>query len=169
MNSLQAGIFIKRLVAFALLWWLLTGGDLSNWPLGALVVVVSALISTAMAPPGAWSLIGLAGFVPFFLWHSLKGGFDVALRTFRRSLPLNPQVVTYPVGLPLEQARLFFANTINLLPGTLCTEYDDDQLHVHVLDGQGNFRHELEALERRVALLYKLSLSSNRGEPNARL
>lgn len=158
---------VKRLIVFSLLWWLLTGGSLENWPLGVLIITLSAWLSWRYVPAPAWSLTGLLRFLPFFLWHSMKGGLDVAARTFRRSMPLDPIVVTYPLRLPLEPAGLFFAGTVNLLPGTLCAELEDKQLTVHILDGGSLFHEELAGLERRVAGLFNVSLSSNSGEQHA--
>jgi multicomponent Na+:H+ antiporter subunit E len=154
----------KRLVIFSLLWWLLTGGNLNNWPVGVFFILISTLMSSAATPSASWSAIGFIGFVPFFLWHSLKGGLDVAARTFNRSLPLNPSVLSYRLRLPLEPARLFFANTINLLPGTLCADLDDHELTVHVLDTNSYFRRELESLEDKVAKLFRVSMPSQSGE-----
>ena len=50
------------------------------------------------------------------------------------------------------------ANVASLLPGTLIAGLDGDRLEVHVLDQRGDFRRELEALERRVADLFGASL-----------
>jgi multicomponent Na+:H+ antiporter subunit E len=166
-NVSQLSVLIKRLVTFAFLWWVLTGGSIENWPLAILIIVTSAAISAALAPAASWSIRGLAAFLPFFLWYSVKGGIDVALRTFRRTLPINPEMVSYPLRLRREPACLFFANTINLLPGTLCAEIQGDELIVHLLDNGGGFERELKALEHKVARLYKIPLMSDSGEQHA--
>jgi multicomponent Na+:H+ antiporter subunit E len=56
-----------------------------------------------------------------------------------------------PAGGP---ARVFFANCLNLLPGTLTASWEDDVLQVHVLTEGPQVMAELRNLERQVALLF---------------
>jgi multicomponent Na+:H+ antiporter subunit E len=149
-----------RLVGFALLWWILTGGVHSSWIVGVPVVIgatVASLMLTPTPPPG-WNWIAIARFLPFFLWQSLKGGADVARRALHPALPLSPFVLDYPTRLPLGQGRVFLANTISLLPGTLSAELRDDQLVVHGLDESLPVHDDLVALETRIAELFGIKL-----------
>jgi multicomponent Na+:H+ antiporter subunit E len=98
--------------------------------------------------------------VPFFICRSFVGGIDVARRALQRSLPLYPTLLEYPWHLPPGPVRIFFANTTNLLPGTLSAELHDDRLVLHVLDMHQPIAEELHALESRVAALFGLHLSS---------
>ena len=151
------GFFFRTLV-FALLWWILTQGAVNSWLVGAPVVVLAVLASGWLLPTISWSLPGIVGFVPFFLWRSLYGGVDVARRALHPKLPISPVLFDYRWRLPPGLPRVFMANTVSLLPGTLSAELDKEHLRVHVLDQGGDFITELSAIEERVASLFGLSL-----------
>ncbi len=97
------------------------------------------------------SLIGLIRFVPYFLWESLRGGTDVALRTLAPRVRVRPGFCRYRTGLHASSARTFFAYCVSLLPGTLAADLRDEWLEIHVLDTESNFLSELARLERVVA------------------
>ena len=150
--------FVFRTVVFALLWWILTAGAMSSWLVGAPVVLCAVFASGALLPGVSWSLSGIIRFVPFFLWRSLYGGVDVARRALHPRLPISPGLLDYRWRLPPGLPRVFMANTVSLLPGTLSAELDDAYLRVHVLDETGAFAAELQVVEARVAQLFGLSL-----------
>ena len=158
-----AGIGV-RTVLFALLWWILTEGAMNSWLVGAPVVVFAALASGALLPGISWSLPGIVRFVPFFLWRSLYGGVDVARRALHPRLPISPELFDYRWRLPPGLPRVFMANTVSLLPGTLSAELDEEYLRVHVLDQTGAFASGLPVVEARVARLFGLSLVGAGGE-----
>ena len=146
-----------RTVLFALMWWILTEGAMSSWLVGVPVVALAVLASGALLPVTAWSLPGIARFVPFFLWHSLRAGADVARRALHPRLPISPGLFDHRWRLPPGLPRVFMANTVSLLPGTLSAELNDQYLRVHVLDRTGTFASELTVIEARVAALFGLS------------
>lgn len=160
-RSLPLRLLVIRAALFALLWWLLTEGQTDSWFFGIPVVILATVFSTVLAPPIPRSIIGLLQFVPFFLSQSLRGGVDVAWRALHPSLPIAPILVDYPLRLPDEQARVFLANTVSLLPGTLSVRLESNNLQLHVLDGNSDYRTELETLERLVAALFMLSLKDD--------
>lgn len=148
-----------RTVLFALLWWILTEGATNSWLVGVPVVLLAVLASEVLLLPGvSWSLPGAVRFVPFFLWHSLHGGVDVARRALHPRLPISPELYDYRWRLPPGLPRVFMANTVSLLPGTLSAELDEEHLRVHVLDQTGAFASGLAVIEVRVARLFGLSL-----------
>ena len=153
-----------RAVLFALLWWILTDGAMGSWLVGVPVVLFATLVSVVLLPPFSWSLTGIARFVPFFLWHSLRGGVDVARRALHPRLPISPGLFDYRFRLPPGLPRVFMANTVSLLPGTLSAELDEEHLRVHVLDETRAFAEELKVLETQVAGVFGLVLAGNRGE-----
>lgn len=142
-----------RLLLFAVLWAILTGGRADALPLGALAVPLATLASLRLLPPSPWSLRGWLRFLPYFLGESLRGGIDVAVRAFHPRRPLAPALLDYPLQLPPGPARVVMADAVSLLPGTLCAELDGAVLRVHVLDHRRRPREQLAALEARVAAL----------------
>lgn len=156
--------FIKRVLLFALIWWLLIEGQSDAWGIGAWLVLAGAVLSLSMAPPVDWSLLGVLRFIPFFIRYSLVGGVDVAKRAFTPHMGLQPAIIEYPLALVLPQSRLFMVGVISLLPGTLSAEVQGDKLWVHVLDQRNDIQGELELLERRVASLFRHGHSVDKDE-----
>jgi len=92
--------FCFRTALFALLWWILTEGAVYSWLVGAPVVVFAVLVSGVLLPGTSWSLPGILRFIPFFLWHSLRGGVDVAGRALHPRLPISPGLLEHKWRLP---------------------------------------------------------------------
>lgn len=151
---------LRRLAFFAVLWWLLNGGDPRSWVVGGPVVLAATALSLRLRPEQSWRW-RLAGVPPMawcFLRESVLGGFDVACRALARSLPLNPGLLRFNTHLPAGSARLFFAGLINLLPGTLVLGIEEDELQVHALDAGPGVEVKLRELEERVAALFGIEL-----------
>ncbi|ABV36001.1 cation antiporter [Shewanella sediminis HAW-EB3] len=153
-----------RAAAFTFMWWMLTAGSVNSWLVGAPVVLVATLISMVLVPPFSCSVVGSVRFVPFFIWHSLRGGADVAWRAFHPQMPIAPGLVDFPLRLPPGMCRVFMVNTVSLLPGTLSVELGANCLKVHVLDIRKNVLSELATLEQIVAKMFKISLQDAKGD-----
>jgi multicomponent Na+:H+ antiporter subunit E len=149
-----------RLALFALLWWVLTEGQPDSWPLGGLFVLLATALSLALSRPVPWSVVGFVRFVPFFLWWSLRGGIDVAWRACAPSLPIAPGILTYRLRLPPGRARVFMTGVISLLPGTLSAEIVRNDITIHILDRRASNAADLAALETKVAVLFRVRLST---------
>jgi multicomponent Na+:H+ antiporter subunit E len=149
---------ILRAILFALIWWILTDGAVNSWWVGIPVVLLATWVSILLLPAASFSLIGMIRFVPFFLWQSLRGGIDVAKRALHPKLPISPVFITHRWQLPLNRSRIFMANTVSLLPGTLSTKLDETHLYVHVLDKNSSFHKELDRVEKRVADVFGIVL-----------
>ncbi len=147
-----------RVLLFATIWWILTNGVMESWWVGVPVVLLATSVSVVLLPPGSWSFMGIIRFIPFFLWRSLYGGADVAVRAMHPHLPIAPGKYTYPWRLPPGISRVFMANTVSLLPGTLSTELNNDCLLVHILDLTGRYSFELRRIEEHVADVFNLCL-----------
>ena len=112
------------------------------------------LLSLRLSPPGARSLspTWLAGFVAFFLWHSLQGGVQVAALALEpRALPELSEV---PLVVPPGAPRVLMTTAIGPLPGTLGVCLEGERLRLHVLDRRLPAVAEAEALQRRIACLF---------------
>jgi multicomponent Na+:H+ antiporter subunit E len=156
---------VLRLVFFAALWIVLTRGAWSSWVFGVPAILTAALLSLGLRSgiPWRWRFMGALYFLPYFLWHSLRGGIDVSRRALSPRRPLDPALVFHRLQLPPGPARVFLANTINLLPGTLSAELTEDWLTVHMLDARLTNVMELQRVEEHVAALFGLSLAPDGG------
>ncbi len=151
---------LLRLPLFALLWWILIEGKLAGWWYGIPVILMAVLVSLLLLPTPRQSRPWwqTARFVGFFLWESLRGGIDVALRAINPRRPLNPDLIDYPLRLPEGNARIVLMNTISLLPGTLSANLHDDCLQVHTLDDNPQMMQSLEQVETLVAQLFGIDI-----------
>lgn len=136
----------------AALWALLAEGR--GWVLGVpLVLLATALALWLDAAPLRLHLPSLPGFVAFFCWHMLLGGWDVARRALHPRLPLAPAWRDYPLACGVPRVRLLLSALVGLLPGTLASQVEGDCLRVHVLDHEQPWQATVAELERRLARL----------------
>jgi len=157
--SIYLRTWLLRVVFFAFIWWILTDGAMDSWPIGVPTVLLAALVSVMLMPLLSWSLRGVVLFIPYFLWYSIRGGVDVARRALHPRLPISPGLFDYRFRLPPGLPRIFMANTVSLLPGTLSVELSEEILHVHVLDETNAINEELNRLENRLADIFGLELT----------
>lgn len=150
-------LLLRRSLELAAIWLILTGGRADGWLPGVVVVIPAAVASLLLPATHAWSwrLAGLCRFLPFFLRRSLLAGLDVARRALAPDPKLRPGLHRYYWRLPPGPARLFFANTVSLLPGTLSIGLDREKLLIHTLDGNRELDKELSILEEMVNRLFR--------------
>lgn len=150
------GAALWRCVGFALVWLVLVGPNLASWIVGGPAVVAATLVSLRLSEPRvrSVSLHGLARFIPFFLWESLRGGIDVAARVLLPRLRVQPGITTYRMRLRGASARLVFLDSVSLLPGTLSADLNGERLWIHALDITADVDKGLMTLEERVADLF---------------
>jgi multicomponent Na+:H+ antiporter subunit E len=142
-----------RASGFAVLWAILSGGE--GWSIGVPAIFIATAASPLLTPASRWSLPGLARFIPYFFWNSLRGGIDVAARALNPGLPIDPAVLRYEMRLDSTVARVLMADTVTLLPGTLSADLQGNVLLVHVLNRSGPVMDMLGTLEQRVGDLVR--------------
>ena len=144
------------------IWFVLVDGDMGSWPIGipAVVLAVAVSVLTLTQAPNRWHLRGWLSFLPYFIGKSIFGAIDVARRAYQPRIDLTPTFHTYPVRLSTESARLFFADAVSLLPGTLSAELNEKHLLVHALDSSLPVQRDLMVLEEKVARLFVQPVSA---------
>ncbi len=157
--------FLVRWIVIAAVWWIISEGDGSSLWLGALVALAAAALSMSLRPDGIPGLspLGALRFAGYFLVNSVLGGVDVAMRALKPSMPIDPRFVSYPLRLTDVSARVLFANTLSLLPGTLSAQLSGDTLVVHALDCSGDVIGEIAQVEERVAGVFGIALAEASG------
>jgi multicomponent Na+:H+ antiporter subunit E len=155
-RRLRAGIATGAVLAG--IWWLLNPGDHASWLVGGPTVALGAVLAALLPRPAAHqlSVFGAIRFAAFFLWQSVLGAVDVALRALDPRLPIDPGLRRVEIDLPPGPPMTLFANTVTLLPGTLTAEIDGNRLIVHALDQAADPEAELNCLARRVRDLFGL-------------
>lgn len=152
-----------RVLLFLFIWWVLTDGDVSSLWIGLPAVILSTIVSIKLLPPVPIVFIRLLAFIPLFLAYSFKGALDVALRVFHPRLPISPDMVKYSLNLPHGLPRVFMVNLVNLIPGTLTVQLEENVLTIHIMDIRDDFKTELIALEKQVAGIFGLPQNFNKG------
>ncbi len=154
---------LARTAILALLWWIITQGEVGAWLIGLPAVVLAAMASVSFggAALSRVSLLGLPGFVALFLRESVRGELDVARRTLAPTLRIQPGFKNHRLQLNDPSARIFLTNCISLLPGTLAARLDGDHVEIHLLDASADPEPDLRRLEQAIARLFDLSLETN--------
>ena len=70
-------------------------------------------------------------------------------------MPLDPGFVEHPLELNLEEARVLFAWTVSLLPGTASAGLAERLLTVHALDRRDDVEEKLRRLENYVGGVFR--------------
>jgi len=152
--AFRAGTLFVRALCVTLLWWALADG--AGWVFGVPVIALAVAASVVLQPARRVHLqpLGLLRFLAFFALRAPRAGFDVARRAFAPGPPIAPAIVEHRLWLPPGPARVFLADTMSLLPGTLSAALAGDRLRLHVLDTGLPHERELRAAEAAVAGLF---------------
>jgi multicomponent Na+:H+ antiporter subunit E len=156
-SPLSAAIaWLQRFVLYSAIGWVVAEGDTSAWAFLLPILAVVATVDAILCSWRPWQIRPLAAvrFATFFLWQSVRGGIDVALRAVHPRLPIAPAMRVFRMRLSAPPARVLLANAVSLLPGTLAVGIDDDCLRLHVLDAGGAIEPALRELETRIAALH---------------
>jgi multicomponent Na+:H+ antiporter subunit E len=144
---------VMRTVIFAIAWWAVAEGRTVSWMFIVAGVGGASMLSLVLLPPGRWTLLGVARFVPFFLVESVRGGVDVALRAFGRGPRIAPGWVEHSFESDDPDVQLVVANALSLMPGTLCARLEHGRAIVHVLDMHSPAARFAPILEERVSAM----------------
>lgn len=157
--------WLLRAAILAVLWHILAEGSLDSWVLGIPAIVLGASWSQVHRDraPAGWSWRGVAAFALYFVIYSILGGVDVMRRAFRPRVDLAPGFLRYPFRLPPGPARLLFANTITLMPGTLSATMDGEAVLVHALDLRTPVADSLRELEDKIGAAIRCPLAEEEG------
>jgi multicomponent Na+:H+ antiporter subunit E len=149
-----------RFAVFSFLWFALAGSDRSSWSIGFPAVLFATALSLMLASPYPLriSLTGALRFIPFFFHQSFSGAIDVMRRALSFQQLLDPGLISYTTLLPEGSARIFFVNSISLLPGTLSAELKDNRVTIHTIDMGLAVWANIQRLEYHVAALMDISL-----------
>ncbi len=145
---------LLRGAAFFVLWLVLMQSlQPSDIAIGALATGTATWLSLYLLPPatGCLRFGSLLLLLPHFLWQSVRAGVDVARRAFTPSLPLQPGMVSCPLGFGPGLARNTFATITSLLPGTVSCDQVDGALVYHCLDTDQPVVEQLWEEERLLA------------------
>lgn len=97
--------------------------------------------------------------LPSYYWwlfvKIVQGNIDVLRRVWSPTLDISPAVATFPVSQQSEMARVIYANSITLTPGTIAINITNNWVTVHSLTKEGLDEIAQGEMHRRVANLEK--------------
>jgi multicomponent Na+:H+ antiporter subunit E len=105
------------------------------------------MLSLRRVPALMGYLVGLAG-------HIVMAATHVARIALDPRLPVEPTMFSHRVALRQPLARLLFAQSVTLMPGTATVEMQDDSLLIHSLDERSAEHIRSGGLERRIARVF---------------
>ncbi len=151
----QRLIWFFQVLGLLLLIWIALNG-LDDLLVGLLAAAAGAGLGAWLVPeaPYPWRPLRWLRFAVFFLWESLKGGLDVAVRALPPRLLIEPTFIDHPVALPAGKPTTLLVSFVSLLPGTLSVELDEQRhcLVVHALTAEG--MASVDRLEEKLKRLF---------------
>lgn len=153
---------LHRVLILGLIWVVLSGTQVKALVFGVAVVPAAVWLSLQLIPAqNPLRFWGLLRHIPVFIWGSLRGGLDVALRAFSPSMGLRPGWVTVPVALD-DGGRVALGSELSLMPGTLCAGMREGKMLVHLLDKDAGFEDGIPQTEAAIAAMIDQSGSPER-------
>ncbi|MBL1142871.1 MAG: Na+/H+ antiporter subunit E [Proteobacteria bacterium] len=145
-------------ISLAILWLLLSGHyTLLITSLGLLSVLFVTLISLRMnllpfdQPE---TFFRFMKYIPYGFWlvlEILKSNIDVCKRILNPRLPISPRWVTIKASQNSEFAKIVYANSITLTPGTISIDVEDENIDVHALSDIGVEGLEAGDMDKKVS------------------
>jgi multicomponent Na+:H+ antiporter subunit E len=149
-------------------WFLLSDGDISSLFIGVVFIPLSVYVSVKLSEitdnansTFCINITKVPKFIGFFLYQSIKGGTDTAMRVFSTDMKLQPEFIQYSIKhLPAGSPMNLFMNVVSLLPGSVSVIREPSSVLVHVLSVTSNSLEEIYACECAICELYSLDMSS---------
>ncbi len=143
-NSHKSIHVAGMLITLAALWLLLSGHyTVLVTSLGMLSVILTGWLSARMGlleyeQPDVFRQTVRS--VPYGFWllkEIILSNIDVIKRILNPELPISPQVVLLPSTQTDELARVAYANSITLTPGTISIDVEGKFIEIHALSESG--------------------------------
>ncbi len=96
-------------------------------------------------------LAGLLAYYPWLAWEVAKSNWVIIKACLRADLDINPALVKVKTICKSDLAKVTFANSITMTPGTVTVEIDGDKLLVHGLYEAGTAPEGFAEMDRRCA------------------
>jgi multicomponent Na+:H+ antiporter subunit E len=90
-------------------------------------------------------------YLPWLLWQIAKANLDVARRILDPRLPIDPRVIRVRASQRRDLARVIYANSITLTPGTVSIDVAGDRITVHALTREAAEGLATGEMDRRVS------------------
>ena len=140
--------------------WLLWSGHYGLYLLGCgivstLLVVLLSRRMNIVDSEGVPVQLGLRPilYAPWLLKEMVVANLEVARRILTPRLPIKPVAFRIRSSQKRDLARVIYANSITLTPGTVSIDMEEDQITVHALSHEGAKEDISSEMDRRVSRL----------------
>jgi len=146
-------MLVLNVLVFFAFWFFLSGkADAFHLALGFFTALSIALIHRkALAGLSLARTLELIArffrYLTWLMWQIVLAAWHVSCVVLRRDMKLNPKFITHKTILRPDEARVIFANSITLTPGTITADLAGDTLVIHQLDDNsagGIISHDME-------------------------
>lgn len=96
-------------------------------------------------------LFNLAAYWPWLAWEVVKSNWVIIKACLRADLDISPALVKIKTVCKSDLAKVTFANSITMTPGTVTIEIEGDKLLVHGLYEANTVPEAFEEMDRRCA------------------
>ena len=152
-------------VALTVLWLFLSGHYtpllLSLGLLSIILVTIISLRMNLIAYNQPVLLLQMAKSIPYGLWlivEILKSNIDVCKRILSPKLPISPRLITVKSSQLGDIAKVAYANSITLTPGTISIDVEGSDIEVHSLSEIGVEGLATGEMDKRIS---KIELNNN--------
>ena len=135
--------YIRTALTVAIIWLLLSGHyTILILSLGALsVLTVTWLFWRMDRVDGELAVLPMRPRLLYYLlwlmWRVVLSNIDLVRRIWDPSLPIRPTWQRLDIKVTSSLAKMLYANSITLTPGTLTTDVKEDHFMVHSLTSEG--------------------------------
>ena len=116
-------------------------------------LVLSRRMSVALDVNPFLFVARLIAYLPWLFLQIAKANLDVARRILSPGLDISPRMIRVKAGQRGDFARVIYANSITLTPGTVSVDFDGDEITVHALTAEAAEELESGRMDRRVCRL----------------
>lgn len=88
---------------------------------------------------------------PWLVWQIILSAVNVSKIIINPSLPVSPTMTRVKMSQKSDVARVTYANSITLTPGTISVDIEDDDIIVHAITRENAIDLEAGEMDRRVA------------------
>jgi len=154
--------FIYTFLLMAGFWILLSGKlDAFHLALGGLsCLLVSVLSSDLLFPKGsrlqAGVIVRFLLYLPWLVWQIVLANIDVARLALSPDArkAIDPRIFRFKTKLKSDTAKVAFANSITLTPGTITVKIEGDEFCVHGINAKAADALPGE-MEERIARVFE--------------
>ena len=154
---------IVTLIFLALLWLLMSGlYKTLILSFGVVSVILVLFFTKRMTENDGYELkfhFSIFKTLKYFGWlfiEVVKSNWEVSKILFSKNIEVNQKFVETPASQKSDLAKVLFANSITLTPGTVTVETEDHSFIVHALNVTESSMAELKHMDEKVTLIERV-------------